>query len=216
MSFEDGFYSIDNNKYNLFNIPNKILASLTILEAFGNAKTDINDNSTRSINYIKLRLNKKCNKILGMEVFPFLFDKNRVSNLDKYNGCNFNIFYYLLHCDDNDLLNKLFLSPQNINNYVYLKRDNKLVDNEEQSYNEIKFNELKESLNTVGFNNDEILTIFKILSSIILLGNVELNNENNFKSSLNQNKILLNIYKLLNIDINKFVSAIYVHHQIIT
>ena len=208
MSLEDGFYSIDNNKYNLINIPNKILASLTILEAFGNAKTDINDNSTRSINYIKLRLNKKCNKVLGMEIFPFLFDKNRVSNLDKYNGCNFNIFYYLLHCDDNDLLNKLFLSPQNINNYVYLKRDDKLVDNEEKSYNEIKFNELKESLNTVGFNNDEILTIFKILSSIILLGNVELNNENNFKSSLNQNEILLNVCKLLNIDINEFLSAL--------
>ena len=208
MSFEDGFYSIDNNKYNLINIPKKILASLNILEAFGNAKNDINDNSTRSINYIKLRLNKKCNRILGMEILPFLFDKNRVSNLDKYNGYNFNIFYYLVNCDDTDLLNKLFLSEQNINNYIYLKKTNKILDKDEISYNEIKFNELKESLNTVGFSNEEILTIFKILSSIILLGNVELNHENNIKLSLNQNKILLNVCNLLNIDINEFVSAL--------
>ena len=208
MSFDDGFYSIDNNKYNLINIPKKILASLTILEAFENVKNDINDNSTRSINYIKLRLNKKCNKILGMEIFPFLFDKNRVSNSEKYNGCNYNIFYYLLHCDDSDLLNKLFLSPQNINFYNYLKRNENLIDNEEISYNEIKFNELKEALNIVGFNNEEILTIFKILSSIILLGNVELNLENNSEINLNQNEILLNVCKLLNIDINEFLSAL--------
>ena len=63
-------------------------------------------------------------------------------------------------------------------------------------------------MNTVGFNNEEILTIFKILASIILLGNVELEHEKNFKSSLNKNKILLNVCDLLNIDINEFVSAL--------
>ena len=208
MSFEDGFYSIDNNKYNLINLPKKILASLNILEAFCNSKNDINDNCTRSINYIKIRFNKKCNKILGMEILPFLFDKNRVSNLDKYTGYNFNIFYYLLNCNDDDFLNKLFLSEENINNYIYLKRTNKSLDKDEISFNEIKFNELKESLNIVGFNNEEILTIFKILASIILLGNVELEHEKNFKSSLNKNKILLNVCDLLNIDINEFVSAL--------
>ena len=35
MSLEDGLYLLDNNKYNLINIPNKILANLTILEVFG-------------------------------------------------------------------------------------------------------------------------------------------------------------------------------------
>ena len=208
INLEERYYSIDNNKYNVLNIPKKILASLNILEAFGNAKTKENDNSTRIINYIKLRLNKNCNKIIGFEIFPFLFDKNRVSNLEEHTGNNFNIFYYLSNCEDNDLLNKLFLSQDKILNYNYLKIKNKFIDKDEISYNENKFVELKDALITLGFNNDEILTIFKILSAIILLGNVELNQENNYNSSLNQNEILLNVCQLLNIDINEFVSAL--------
>ena len=208
INLEEKYYSIDNNKYNVLNIPKKILASFNILEAFGNAKTKENDNSTRIINYIKLRLNKNCNKIIGFEIFPFLFDKNRVSNLEEHTRNNFNIFYYLANCEDNDLLNKLFLSSDNITNYNYLKIKNKFIDKDEISYNENKFIELKEALITLGFSNDEILTIFKILSAIILLGNVELNQDNNYNSSLNQNEILLNVCQLLNIDINEFVSAL--------
>ena len=208
ISCEEGFYSIDNNKYNLINIPKKILAGINILEAFGSAKTDTNDNSTRVINYIKIRINKNCTKIIGMEIFPFLFDKNRISNSEEHNGYNYNIFYYLLYSENSDLLSKLMLSSNNINDYNYLKRKDTLKNNNEPSYDEIKFIELKDALITVGFNNDEILIIFKILAAIILLGNIELNLENNFKSSLNKNEILLNVCKLLNIDINEFVSGL--------
>ena len=208
MTLEEGYYSIDTNKINLIYIPKKIIAALTILEAFGNAKNERNDNSTRSINYIKIRINKNCNKIIGMEILPFLFDKNRISNLGEIKGYNYNIFYYLLKCEDNDLLSKLFLSNDSDTNSNYLKGNENLISNNDSKFNESGFNELKESLITLGFTNDEILTIFKILSSIILLGNIELNIDPDFKSSLNQNEILLNVCNLLNIDINEFVSSL--------
>ena len=205
MTSEEGAYSLDNNKYNLIYIPKRISAGLTILKAFGNAKTEMNDNSTRNINYIKLRINKNCNKIIGMEILPFLFDKNRVCNfLEDNQGYNFNVFYYLLNCEDDDLLSNLFLSSgndtNNNNNYNSKRKSSK-------NY-EYEFNELKEALITIGFNNEEIFTIFKILATIILLGNIKLNYENNFKSGLNQNEILLSVCELLNIDINEFVSAL--------
>ena len=208
MTLEEGYFSIDTNKINLIYIPKKIIAGLTVLEAFGNAKNERNDNSTRSINYIKIRLNKNCKKIIGMEILPFLFDKNRVSNLEFNKGYNYNIFYYLLNCEDNDFLSRLFLSKDIDTNYNYIKGKENLINNNESSYNENKFNELKESLIILGFTNDEILTIFKILSSIILLGNIELNIDPDFKSSLNQNELLLKVCNLLNIDINEFVSAL--------
>ena len=201
MTSEEGVYSLDNNKYNLIYITKRISAGLSILKAFGNAKTEKNNNSTRTINYIKIRMNKNCNKIIGMELLPFLFDKNRVGNLEENQGYNFNIFYYLLNCDDNDLISKLFLSNDNGTNTNYSsKRKDISYQNE--------FNEIKGALNVIGFNNDEILTIFKIISSIILLGNIKLNTENKFKSSLNRNEILLKVCELLNIDINEFVSAL--------
>ena len=65
----------------------------------------------------------------------------------------------------------------------------------------------------LSFANYEILTIFKILSSIILLGNIELNIAPDFKSSLNLNEILLKVCNLLNIDINEFVSALVNHEN---
>ena len=208
MSYEEGYYSIDNNKYNLINIPKKIYAGMIILEAFGNAKTDINDNSTRSINYIKLRINKHCNKIIGMEILPFLFDKNRISNIEEIKGYNFNIFYYLINCGDKDLLSQLYLSFDKNTNYNYLKGIENIINNNDSFFNENKFKEVKEALITIGFNNDEILTIFKILAAIILLGNIELNTENSFSLGLNKNDILLKVCKLLNIDINELVSAL--------
>ena len=207
VSLEEGFYSGDNNKLNLINLPKKILAGLTILDAFGKAKTESNDNSTRSINYIKLRFNKSCHKIIGMEIFPFLFDKNRISNKEENKGYNYNIFYYLLNCEDSNLLSELFLSNDINTNYNYLQGKENIINNNESSFNENKFFELKSALITTGFSNDEILIIFKLLAAIILLGNVELNLKSSFSSSLNKNETLLNVCKLLNIDINEFVSA---------
>ena len=204
---EGAYYSIDNNINNLSNIPRKILASISILEAFCNSKNDNNDNSTRAINYIKLRFNNNFNKLIGMEIFPFLFDKNRISNLDYNKGCNFNVFYYLLNCNDSDLLDKLYLSDD-IMNYIYLNRKDNSINND-ASFNENKFLELNESFYIVGFNKEEVFTIFKILSAIILLGNTVLNIDDiNFQSNFNQNEALLNVCTLLNIDINEFVSAL--------
>ena len=56
---------------------------------------------------------------------------------------------------------------------------------------------MRESLITLGFNNGEMFTIFKIISAIILLGNVEIKIDSNFQLLLNENEIFLNICDLL-------------------
>ena len=188
------------------NIAKKIISSSIVLEAFANAKTLNNDNSTRAIEFIKLKFDKNFSKIIGSEVSAFLFDKNRVSSLEQNKGNNFNIFYYLIKSGNNDLLKKLFLDSDNIANYNYLNSNNSSIDN--SSYTKSKFKQLRESLITLGFNNGEMFTIFKIISAIILLGNVEIKIDSNFQLLLNENEIFLNICDLLNIDSNEFISAL--------
>ena len=209
-SNDGGFYSIFNYKLNQGvynnNIPKKIIASIIVLEAFGNAKTINNNNSTRIIKYIKLKINQAFTKITGAEIFAFLFDKNRVTNIEANKGNNFNIFYYLLNCGNNDLLQKLFLFSDNISNYYYLIRDNNNIDN--SLYNKNQFKVLKEALITLGFNNGEMFSIFKILSAIILLGNTEIKIDDDLKLIVKKEEYFLNICNLLNIDSNEFISAL--------
>ena len=209
-SNEGGFYSIFNYKLNQGvynnNIPKKIIASIVVLEAFGNAKTINNNNSTRIIKFIKLKINQAFTKLTGAEVFAFLFDKNRVTNIEANKGNNFNIFYYLLNCGNNDFLQKLFLSSDNFANYYYLIRDNNNIDN--SLYSKNKFKELKEALITLGFNNGEMFSIFKILSAILLLGNTEIKIDDELKLIINKKENFSNICNLLNIDSNEFISAL--------
>ena len=210
ISNDDGYYSIFNYKIyhakNNENISKKIIASNIVLDAFGNAKTLNNNSSTRFIKYIKLKFDQNLTKIKGGEIYAFLFDKNRVSNLESNKGNNFNIFYYLLKCGNNELLQKLFLYSDNISNYNYLNSNNTSIDN--STYTKNKFKEIKEALIILGFNNGEMFTIFKILSSIILLGNIDIKIDNNYKLILNQNDTFLNICNLLNIDCNEFIKAL--------
>ena len=165
-----------------------------------------NSNSTRFIKFIKLIFDPKVTKIKGGELYAFLFDKNRVSNLELNKGNNFNIFYYLIKCGNNELLNKLFLYSDTISYYNYLNSNNSCLDN--STYTKSKFKELKEALIILGFNNGEMFTIFKILAAIILLGNVNIKIDYNFKLILNQDVTFLNICNLLNIDNNEFVLAL--------
>ena len=67
-----------------------------ILEAFGNAKTSRNDNSSRFGKYVRILVEKKDRKIKGAFFSIYLLEKSRVtfhSNEDR----NYHIFYQFLY-----------------------------------------------------------------------------------------------------------------------
>ena len=73
----------------------KILSSNPVLEAFGNAKTRRNHNSSRFGKYIKLQYNRFGN-IIGASLSVYLLEKTRASHYDPLE-CSFHIFYQLLN-----------------------------------------------------------------------------------------------------------------------
>ena len=85
-------YKIKNN------IEKELIAPNIILEAFGNAKTIRNYNSSRFGKFIKLQFNIDF-QLVGANINTYLLEKIRVTNTNN-NENNFHIFYILLNSTD--------------------------------------------------------------------------------------------------------------------
>ena len=77
------------------NLEDKILACNPVLEAFGNAKTVRNDNSSRFGKYIKIFIKIETNQIVGAYMETYLLEKSRVVSISKGER-NYHIFYQVL------------------------------------------------------------------------------------------------------------------------
>ncbi|KAI0978866.1 hypothetical protein GJ496_010351 [Pomphorhynchus laevis] len=99
-------------------IEQQILDSNPILEAFGNAKTIRNDNSSRFGKYIDIQFDKS-GHILSAEILQYLLEKSRIVYQDK-DERNYHIFYCMLKGLPQNEQSALFLQPNAT--YKYLNK----------------------------------------------------------------------------------------------
>jgi len=188
----------------------QILSCNPILEAFGNAKTERNDNSSRFGKYTTIHLDLVAGKIEGAQIQVYLLEKNRVC--EPADGeRSYHIFYHLLRSGDNNLLNSLFLNPD-INAYKYLtmsschtspKIDDKKL-----------FDETLEAFKITGFTDHEISSVWKMVASCLLMGNIEFKGKNDF-SEIESMDVVKNICELLGIDPELLITALTLNVRII-
>lgn len=90
-------------------IARKVVAVNPLLEAFGNAKTSLNSNSSRFGKHVKLLFDADSGRVAGASVATFLLEKSRVV-AQSAQSRNFHIFFQLLRGADVALLEKLGLA----------------------------------------------------------------------------------------------------------
>ncbi|XP_021359292.1 unconventional myosin-IXa-like isoform X6 [Mizuhopecten yessoensis] len=144
-----------------------ILGAGPVLEAFGNAKTVHNNNSSRFGKFIQVNY-KENGMVHGAIVEKYLLEKSRIVHQAR-NERNYHVFYYLLAGADEQEREALHLrKPEE---YHYLRQSGCYhTEGVDEAH---EFARLRQSLEMVGFSPLTQRRIFCVLSAVLLLGNME-------------------------------------------
>ncbi|KAK5600414.1 hypothetical protein CRENBAI_021711 [Crenichthys baileyi] len=152
-------------------IERRVLDSNPLMEAFGNACTLRNNNSSRFGKYIQLQLDSG-QLLVGASVQTYLLEKTRVA-CQPANERNFHIFYQMMK-GATDEQRKDWKLPHN-QCFAWLPKCEKQIE-------EDSFHETVEAMVHLGINEERQRQIFRILVGILQLGNVS------FCSSANESQ----------------------------
>lgn len=174
----------------------EILKTNPILEAFGNAKTSRNDNSSRFGKLIEIHFSGT-GKISGAKIQTFLLEKSRVVQCAEGER-SYHIFYQLCVGAPPTLREKLNL--MDAHEYKYLKQSNCYsidgVDDAE------RFRTVMEALDIVHISKEDQDSVFAMLAAVLWLGNISftvIDNENHVEAVSDEG--LHNVAKLIGCDV---------------
>eukprot|EP00924_Labyrinthula_sp_SR-Ha-C_P009321 maker-scaffold_2-snap-gene-20.33-mRNA-1 protein AED:0.00 eAED:0.00 QI:73/1/1/1/1/1/2/54/1259 len=147
------------------NVEEKILVANPLLEAFGNAKTIRNINSSRFGKWMEVYFDTTSAKMKGGQIINYLLERSRVVHQAR-NERNFHIFYQLLK-DPSCKSNFNLKSPDQ---YKYTNQSG-CVD-VPQINDQREFSEVKNAMDLLEFTKEEQQSILELTAAVLWLGNV--------------------------------------------
>ncbi|WOO80631.1 Myosin-1 [Vanrija pseudolonga] len=148
-------------------IKEMVLATNPLLESFGCAKTLRNDNSSRHGKYLEIMFND-LGQPVGAQITNYLLEKNRVVGQIK-NERDFHIFYQFTKGASAQQREEFGL--QGPDAYAYTKKSGC---QDVASIDDVAdFRETLRAMDIIGLTPDEQNSIFRVLATILWIGNVE-------------------------------------------
>ncbi|XP_060255485.1 unconventional myosin-VIIa isoform X6 [Ovis aries] len=148
-------------------IEQQVLEATPILEAFGNAKTIRNDNSSRFGKYIDIHFNKR-GAIEGARIEQYLLEKSRVCR-QAPDERNYHVFYCMLEGMNEEQKKKLGLGQAT--DYNYLAMGNCVTCEGREDSQE--YANIRSAMKVLMFTDTENWEISKLLAAILHLGNLQ-------------------------------------------
>ncbi|KAI9989731.1 hypothetical protein PInf_020018 [Phytophthora infestans] len=148
-------------------IHDRVLESNPILEAFGNARTTRNNNSSRFGKFIKLGFTSS-GEMLGASISTYLLERVRLVSQGKGER-NYHVFYEM--CRGSSASEREELVLLDLPEYAYLnqsecyERLDGVVDAE-------SYQVTRRAMSSIGMSSDEQLNVMKIVSAVLHLGNL--------------------------------------------
>jgi len=140
----------------------QVVEANPLLEAFGNAKTTRNNNSSRFGKFIRCHFGQT-GKLAGADIESYLLEKNRVIHQGAAER-NYHIFYQILYAVTDEELAALCLPTREAQSYGFLAKGvyhvDRMDDNEEYGLT-------VNAISVLGFTEVEKMSMFKIVSSIL-------------------------------------------------
>uniref|UniRef100_A0A0E0GDK5 Myosin motor domain-containing protein n=1 Tax=Oryza nivara TaxID=4536 RepID=A0A0E0GDK5_ORYNI len=146
-------------------VEQQVLESNPLLEAFGNAKTVRNDNSSRFGKFVEIQFDAN-GRISGAAIRTYLLERSRVVQINDPER-NFHCFYQLCASGKDAELYKLG-HPRSFH-YLNKSKTYEL----EGTNNEDEYWKTKRAMDIVGISRNDQDAIFRILAAILHLGNIE-------------------------------------------
>uniref|UniRef100_A0A8C2L6P0 Myosin IHb n=1 Tax=Cyprinus carpio TaxID=7962 RepID=A0A8C2L6P0_CYPCA len=181
----------------LDNVRDRLLLSNPVLEAFGNAKTLKNDNSSRFGKYMDIQFDHHGSAV-GGHILSYLLEKSRVVH-QNHGERNFHIFYQLVEGGEDELLRWLGLE-RNCQKYRYLIQGEcaKVSSINDKS----DWKTVQKALTIIEFSEKDIEHLFAIIASVLHLGNVHFEASAHGYATLNSSAEVHWLSKLLGIPSN--------------
>ncbi|EPE08126.1 myosin type ii heavy chain [Ophiostoma piceae UAMH 11346] len=154
------------------NLSAQILRANPILEAFGNAQTVRNNNSSRFGKFIRIEFSST-GSIAGAFIDWYLLEKSRVVRINGQER-NYHIFYQLLKGADRRLRSELLLDSMGVEDFAYTRDGNDVIsgvsDHDE-------WESLMEAFSIMGFSEQDQTSILRTIAAVLHLGNITVMNE---------------------------------------
>ncbi|KAI8083120.1 P-loop containing nucleoside triphosphate hydrolase protein [Halteromyces radiatus] len=181
----------------LTEVEEQILATNPIMEAFGNAKTTRNDNSSRFGKYIEIQFDKHTN-IVGAKIRTYLLERSRLIYQPETER-NYHIFYQL--CAGAPLSEKKEFELTDYTSFNYLNQNGPTsIPNVDDA---TEFGHTQRALSTVGLSVQLQWCIFRLLAALLHIGNVQITGRADAMVS-ESDESLLTATRLLGINATEF------------
>ncbi|KAM0914350.1 hypothetical protein ACQ4PT_011551 [Festuca glaucescens] len=147
-------------------VEQQVLESNPVLEAFGNAKTVRNNNSSRFGKFVEIQFDKQ-GRISGAAVRTYLLERSRVCQISDPER-NYHCFYLLCAAPQEDIEKYKLGNPKN---FHYLNKSNcyELVGVSDAH----EYLATRRAMDIVGISTQEQDAIFRVVAAILHIGNIE-------------------------------------------